>query len=375
MPERGVPEREVEAFDILPRPPAGRDWRIGAIGAGFVMRECHLPAYRRVGISVTAIAGPSRTKAEAAGREFGIGRVETDYRRLLDDPTLEVVDIAVPPDVQAEVIEAACDRTHIRGILAQKPLGVNLEQAQRLVARCRAAGKRLVVNQNMRYDPSIRAAKRLLERGRLGEPVLATIEMRAVPHWMPWQERQGWVTLRIMSIHHLDAFRFLFGDPRRVYASVRPDPRTAARFAHADGIALVTLEYDSGLRCSSWDDVFAGPDEARDAGQVRWRIAGTRGLATGEIGWPRYPARAPSTIDYATVDEPGRWHRPRWDAVWFPDAFAGPMCELLTALETGETPDLDGADNLRTMAVVEACYLAAAEQRAIDPGTLLGEPA
>ena len=45
--------------------------------------------------------------------------------------------------------------------------------------------------------------------------------MRAIPHWMPWQQRQGWVTLRIMSIHHLDAFRYLFGDPLRVFASVR----------------------------------------------------------------------------------------------------------------------------------------------------------
>jgi predicted dehydrogenase len=55
----------------------------------------------------------------------------------------------------------------------------------------------------MRYDQSIRALKCLLDRGELGTPVLATIEMRAIPHWMPWQQRQGWVTLRIMSIHHL----------------------------------------------------------------------------------------------------------------------------------------------------------------------------
>src|ERR1043165_953844 len=98
----------------------------------------------------------------------------------------------------------------------------------------------------MRLDHSVRACRELLQRKLLGEPVLATIDMRAIPHWMPWQQRLGWVTLRIMSIHHLDAFRYLFGDPRQVFASIRPDPRTAKQFAHEDGICLYILEYDSG---------------------------------------------------------------------------------------------------------------------------------
>src|SRR6185369_1348954 len=115
----------------------------------------------------------------------------------------------------------------IRGVLAQKPLGVNYAQAREVVSLCETAGITLAVNQNMRYDQSVRACHTLLKRGELGEPVLATIDMRAIPHWMPWQERQGWVTLRIMSIHHMDTFRFLFGDPVRVFCSVRPDPRTA----------------------------------------------------------------------------------------------------------------------------------------------------
>jgi hypothetical protein len=87
----------------------------------------------------------------------------------------------------------------------------------------------------MRYDQSVRAGKTLLTNGTIGEPVLATIDMRGIPHWMPWQERQGWVTLRIMSIHHMDTFRYWFGDPERIYCTIRTDPRT--RFPHSDGIA------------------------------------------------------------------------------------------------------------------------------------------
>ena len=44
-----------------------------------------------------------------------------------------------------------------------------------------------------------------------------------------------------------------------MFASVRPDPRTAKKFAHHDGICLYILEYDNGARASSWDDVWTGP--------------------------------------------------------------------------------------------------------------------
>ena len=108
--------------------------------------------------------------------------------------------------------------------------------------RCADAGIVLAVNQNMRYDQSVRAAKDLLDRGWLGEPVLATIDMRAIPHWMPWAEGLPSLSTFVMSIHHLDTFRYWFGTPDRVLASTRPDPRT--KFPHPDGINLYILEYD-----------------------------------------------------------------------------------------------------------------------------------
>ena len=165
-----------------------------------------------------------------------------------------------------------------------------------------------------------------------------------------------------MSIHHLDTFRYWFGDPERIYASVRPDPRTT--FPHEDGIALYILEYASGLRAASWDDVWAGPAKegaAADIG-IRWRVEGTEGLARGTIGWPGYPARVPSTLDYTTTAD-GQWHQPRWDEVWFPDAFVGTMAQLLVAVEDRAEPAISGRDNLETVALCEAVYTAAREHR------------
>ncbi len=166
-----------------------------------------------------------------------------------------------------------------------------------------------------------------------------------------------------MSIHHLDAFRYLFGEPRRVFASARTDPRT--EFAHRDGICLYILEYASGLRATAWDDVWAGPSEQaeRDVG-IRWRVEGTAGLAQGTLGWPDYPRGSPSTIDYTAAGLDG-WQRPRWDLQWFPDAFSGPMVALMRSLEEGGQPEGSGQDNLGTMALVEACYRSLDEHRAV----------
>lgn len=375
-------------LDYLPRLPKNRSPGIGCIGAGFIMADCHLVAYRRAGFRPVAIASRRREQADAVAARHGIGKVHEDYRQLLADPDVEVLDVAVPPDVQINVIRDAVKRgRNLRGILAQKPLGIDYAQAVEIERLCRDAGVVLAVNQNMRYDQSVRACKTLLTRGVLGDPVLATIDMRAIPHWMPWQERQGWVTLRIMSIHHLDTFRYWLGDPVRIFASIRPDPRTARQFAHRDGICLYILEYASGARASAWDDVWTGP--AREGAQsdiaIRWRVEGTAGMARGTIGWPDYPAPTPSTLDYTTIvpslggksavttegASVAEWHKPRWPEAWFPDAFVGPMAQLLVALETGSEPEISGRDNLRTMALVDAAYRSAAEHRAIEIDEIL----
>jgi predicted dehydrogenase len=352
------------ALNYLPQLPKRKDFRIGCVGAGFIMRDCHLLAYRNAGFNAVAIASRNPANAEACARLYDIPHVHQTVEEVLADPQVEVLDIAVPPDVQPSMIRAAVKHSgHIRGILAQKPLAMSYAQAKESVELCRQAGITLAVNQNMRFDQSIRAMKDLLGRGWLGEPVLASIEMRAIPHWMPWSQKLQSLATFVMSIHHLDTFRYWFGTPDRVLASTRPDPRT--KFSHPDGINLYILEYDSGVRAASWDDVWTGP--AREGSEsdiyIRWRVEGTEGLARGTIGWPSYPARTPSTLDYTTKRQPGYWLSPRWKEVWFPDAFIGTMAQLLVALEEGTEPEISGRDNLETVALCEAVFAAARDHR------------
>jgi predicted dehydrogenase len=351
-------------LNIHPPLPTKKDFRIGILGSGFIVNDCHLVAYRKAGFNPVAIASRSRENAAKVAARHDLARVFDTYEQLLDDPSIEVLDIAVPPNAQLALIKAACERKTVKGILAQKPLGMNYAEALEAVEYCERAGITLAVNQNMRYDQSVRAARTLLENGAIGEPVFATIDMRGVPHFMPWQEELGWVTLRIMSIHHIDCLRYWFGNPEGIYCSTRTDPRT--KFPHTDGICTYILEYANGLRCVVIDDIWTGPAKEgcpADIG-IKWRIEGTNGLAIGDIGWCKDPYTSPSTIRYASKGD-AAFHEPKWTESWFPDAFAGTMAQLLIALETGKEPAISGRDNLKTMALVDAAYQSALQFRSI----------
>ncbi|MFO0811509.1 MAG: Gfo/Idh/MocA family oxidoreductase [Gemmataceae bacterium] len=349
--------------DHLPRLPARRDWRIGCVGAGFIVADCHLVAYRDAGFNPVAIASRDVASARACAERHGIPTVHATVADLLADESVEVLDVAVPPETQPAILrEAVKHAGHIKGILAQKPLAMSVREGRELVELCERAGIVLAVNHNMRYDHSVRAAKALIDRGDLGDPVLATIDMRAIPHWKPWAEGLASLATFVMSIHHLDTFRYWLGTPERVLASTRPDPRT--KFPHEDGINLYILEFASGARAAAWDDVWTGPAREGADGDIgiRWRIEGTEGLARGTIGWPGWPARVPSTLDYSTKHS-GGWQSPRWPEAWFPDAFVGTMAQLLCALEEGTAPAISGRDNLETLALCEAVRAAAKEHR------------
>jgi predicted dehydrogenase len=356
-------------FDLNPKAvtPPRTDFGIGAVGAGFIMRDVHLKAYANAGYNVVAITSRTPEIAQEVADLRGIPRVHETLEEMLKDEAVQILDIAVPPDRQLEVIRTAVQRGHyLKGILAQKPLAVNYEQAAEIVRLCEDRGLPLGVNQNMRYDRSIRVLKMLMSRNLLGDPVLATIEMRAVPHWQTWLREYGRLTLLNMSIHHIDAFRYLFGEPTSIYASVRRDPRT--HFAHEDGICLYILEYANGLRAAAWDDVWTGPRNDTDdlKPYIKWRVEGTEGLAEGTLGWPEYPNRCPSTLTFTTSAKPGIWITPRWKEVWFPDAFQGPMADLMDAIARGRQPEASGVDNLGTMAIIEAGYRSVKERRPIE---------
>lgn len=340
-----------------------KDYQIGCVGAGMIVAECHLAAYRKAGFPVAAIASRTPANARKVAERWGIAKVHDTPEALIEDTDVEILDLAFPPDQQPALIRHALKQPHIKAILVQKPLALTLEEAIALRDEAAKAGKPISVNQNMRYDQSMRVLKQIMERGDLGEIVFAQIDMHAIPHWQTFLEEYDRLTLSNMSVHHLDVLRFLFGEPDEITTLTRADPRT--NFEHSDGIIVSTLRFPSGLLAVSLEDVWHGPrtEGYEDDQHIRWRVEGTEGVARGTIGWP---TGAVSTLEYAsTKATQGKWVSPTWDTMWFPDAFVGVMEQLQYALESGTPPALTIADNVKTVALIEAGYRSIAEGRTV----------
>src|SRR3954469_11454192 len=95
------------SLDYLPRLPKRRDWRIGCVGAGFIMKDCHLLAYRNAGFNPVAIASRDVNTAREAGQRHQIPKVHDTIDALLADTSVEILDVAVPPDAQPDLIRKA----------------------------------------------------------------------------------------------------------------------------------------------------------------------------------------------------------------------------------------------------------------------------
>ena len=344
-------------------PIRARASKIGAIGAGMIMAECHLAAYKEAGFPVVAIASRTKANAQKVAQRWDIPKVCETPEALIEDPEVEIIDLAFPPDQQPALVRHALKQKHVKAILAQKPLALSLEEAIALRDEAEKAGKIVSVNQNMRYDQSMRVLKQIMDSGALGDIVFAQIDMHAIPHWQTFLEDYDRLTLSNMAVHHLDIMRFLFGDPDEITTLTRKDPRTS--FEHSDGITVSTLKFSSGVMAVSLEDVWSGPrqDGYRDDQHISWRVDGTEGVAKGTIGWPKGVA---STLTYAsTRSTGGEWVSPEWGTMWFPHAFIGVMEQLQHAVNTGEPPALSIADNVRTMQLVEAGYRSIDQRRTV----------
>ena len=109
----------VDSLNHRPLPPRRTDIGIGVVGAGFIVRDCHLVAYAEAGFRVVGITSRSIDKAREVAELRAVPHVFESVEEMVDDPAIEVIDIAVPPNDQSGVIDRVLShRRRVRGILA-----------------------------------------------------------------------------------------------------------------------------------------------------------------------------------------------------------------------------------------------------------------
>ena len=218
---------------------------------------------------------------------------------LLDDPRVDIVDVAVPGVEQKRIVLAAAGRG--KHLLCQKPLAASVEDGREIVAAAKANGVQLAVNMNGRWDPALRSAKSLIEDEFLGAPRFVRFEVSGGG----WPST-GWISAgRHMAIlynmiHCIDFLRYCFGEPERVSATDISFPDEAPP---GDRMAIITMEFPEHLRGLVIQDCYSS------ASPARWffQFEGTEGVIEGEPGWHEYPNPRPSTLRLASR---------RWDWTW-----------------------------------------------------------
>jgi predicted dehydrogenase len=145
--------------------------RTAIIGTGF-MGRVHLEAVRRVGtVDVAAVAGRRIEAAQALAAAYGVDRTESDYRRILDDKTIDAVHVCTPNAQHAPIALEALEAG--KHVLCEKPLTTSSAEGRKLVDSARAKKLRNCTCHNLRYYPMVQHMRRLREDGELGEILVA----------------------------------------------------------------------------------------------------------------------------------------------------------------------------------------------------------
>jgi predicted dehydrogenase len=230
--------------------------RIGVIGTSWFANLGHLPfltADERV--TVAAICGRNRERAQKMATQYGIPQVFTDYRAMLIEGNVNAVVIVTPDDEHFPMAMAALDAgLHV---LCEKPLACTAAQARQMVERAEAQGVRHMTNFSYRWSPLYRYVHDLIAQGAVGRIYHAQFSFMSGHGRNPnyaWrfdpQRANG--ALGDLGSHTIDLARYLVGDIARVNARLVTNvQRTGADGQpgiSANDAATVMVEFTDGTR-------------------------------------------------------------------------------------------------------------------------------
>lgn len=336
--------------DFLP----GTTQPVIIIGAGGIVHDAHLPAYRKAGFEVFGITNRTRVRAEKLAGEWGIPRVFDNVREAVAAaPANAVYDVTIMPEQFVATLEELPEGA---AVLIQKPMGDYIAQSREILDVCRRKNLLGAINCQLRFAPFVQEARRMIDGGLIGE--LYDMEVRVTVntpwHLFPHVMVHPRLEIQYHSIHYVDLIRSFFGDPVSVMAKTLKHPaktlsssRTTIIFDYGDTVhAVINTNHDHDF----------GADHQESF--IKWE--GTKGAIIAKMGLLMdYPHGVPDKFEYCLRDDngvAGPWQTKSIEGSWFPEAFIGTMGSLMKAKESATLPPTSVEDVFKTMLVVEAAY-------------------
>jgi D-apiose dehydrogenase len=323
------------------------------IGCGW-FAENHRQAWLRIPeVEIVAAADLRLERAQGFA-----SRAYRSAEELLSSERLDFVDIATHASSHLHMVSLACQKKI--PIICQKPIAPDWEGAIKIVNTAEAAGVRLMIHENWRWQPWYRVVREMIERGDMGAPIGYGFRLRRRDGLGddPYTEQAYFrqeprLIIQVTLVHHIDTARFLFGDIDSVYAEAsRRNPHIVG-----EDQAIITLTHKSGTH--GWVDGHRFLDPNPDGPAMGDAFfEGEQGvlsvLATGDV----YRDNVRVWKNEVTGGVLG-------DSVWATQA------HFISCLKNGTPFESAGRSYLRTFAAVEAAYRSIAERRCVALSEIL----
>ena len=341
----------------------GQRMKVGVIGCGFFAGN-HLNAWNDLGPSgadLTAVCDIDASRAQAAAKAFGIGSWYADPLVMMREAGLDLIDIVTGMNTHRALVGLAMD--HAIPTIVQKPFGPDLDACRAMVQASEAAGTFLAVHENFRFQRPLRQVGDVVRSGVIGVPSWARISFRTgtdIYAGQPYLLDEERFVLLDLGVHLLDVARFLLGEVAHLSCETqRRNPRVRAEdtatmlLRHASGaVSVVDCTYESRRRPDLFPEVIV-------------EIEGTRGAVALKPGY-RMQVTSEGEMTTRAVDAPLRpWASRPWHVVQ--DSVHRTCAHMLDCVRTGRQAETSAEDSLRTFALVEAAYDAAATRRSGRP--------
>lgn len=337
--------------------------RVGLVGSGFIS-SIHADSLRRcTSTEIDAVASPTGDNAARFARRFGIPRSFSDYRQMLELETIDMIVVGAPNDLHCQItVDAAAAGKHV---VCEKPLCMNLSEADRMIEACGTAGVKLMYAEELCFAPKYVRLKQLLDDGALGKPVLIKqSEKHDGPHADHfWDvDRAGGGVAMDMGCHAVEFFRWMLGRPpiKSVYAQM-------ATCVHADKTrgddnAILILEFESDVVAvaeESWTKLGGMDDRAE--------VHGSHGVAYADLlhgnSIETYSAVG---YDYAVEKAGGTtgWSFTIYEEAWnygFPQEFQ----HFVDCVRNDTQPLVTGEDGRAVLEAIFAAYESAGTGRKV----------
>lgn len=220
----------------------------GIIGAGAI-GPFHAEAITKLpNTQIVGVCDKVETRAKDLAEKYNVGMACTDYRKLFERGDIDVVNICLPPFLNKEITLAAAEAG--KHVIVEKPIALNLTQADSMIAACRKAKVRLGVIFHGRFTDNVQRIRKTIDAGKLGKLFMGsayvkwfrTEEYYESGAWRKTWAEQGGGALMNQAIHSIDLLQWFMGPVNSLYGYID----TLAHRVEVEDIAVAALRFKNG---------------------------------------------------------------------------------------------------------------------------------